>query len=67
MAATRPLIEETSGQVPEEGELNAGLTHASGALGDIIAIDRSTDRSTDRADDVEIGDDVVAMDGMDDG
>ena len=39
MAATRPLIEETSGQVPEEGELNIGLTDASGALDDVEIVD----------------------------
>ena len=46
MAATRPLIEETSGQIPDRGELNTRLTDTSDALDDDI--------TTDQADDVEV-------------
>jgi len=50
MAATRPLIEETSGQIPDHGELNTRLTDTSDARDDDITIDQAD------AVDVAVGD-----------
>ena len=41
MAATRPLIEETPGQIPDHGELNTRLTDTSDALDDDITMDQA--------------------------
>ncbi|HEY8324303.1 MAG: RNA polymerase sigma factor RpoD/SigA [Ktedonobacterales bacterium] len=43
MAATRPLIEETSGQVPDDGELNIRLTDTSDALDDDLTMDQAAE------------------------
>jgi len=44
MAATRPLIEETSGQIPDHGELNTRLTDTSDTRDDAPMSRRRTER-----------------------
>jgi RNA polymerase primary sigma factor len=56
MAATRPLIEEIPGQVPDDGELNTRLIDTSDALDDDLTMDQAAE-----ADDVV--DVVHAVDG----